>query len=129
MNSFYDSPSYRRAAAERQAERLAQQQQAEAQREADLRAAADASARHRAKLEAETVTRRQEAEDRLEHELSADRVRLERQWRVDHPDRSADDFDRVAWPLLRATLLQERQAATVAEALRRAAGDPAYGRL
>ena len=129
MVSYYDSVAHRRAVAEREADRVAQQQQAEEEREEGRREAEDATARHQAKLTAEKLGRQQLAEARLEDELSADRLRLERAWLVANPDMTPVDFDRRAWPHLRAGILEQRQAATVAEALRRAAGDPAYGRL
>jgi len=64
--------------AERQAERQVQQREEEERREHGRREAEDATARHRAGLEAERVARQQLAQDRLENELSADRLRLER---------------------------------------------------
>jgi len=129
MVSYYDSVAYRRAAAEREAERQDRQRQAEEEREQARRENEDARARYMAGLEAQKVTREQLAAQRLEDELSADRIRLERAWLVDHPEKSAADFRRVAWPLLKANLLDERRAAAVDELTNRMRADPMFRQL
>ena len=95
MSTYYDTPMYRRAAAERQAERLVQQREEEERREAARRANEDAGARYRAGLEAEKVARLQAGQQRLADELAPDRARLCRAWLADHPDKGpVDDLTR-----------------------------------
>lgn len=94
-------------------EEAARQEQAERDREnARVRAA------YRAGLEAKKAAKQAERDAELEAELTPERARLERQWRADHPDQDGRDFQRKAWPALRANLIEARETAQ-REALRR----------
>ncbi len=80
-------------------------EQARAERE--NAAAKDAWA---AKLEAQREEQRQRDTAQLEARLAPIKTRLQRQWLADHIDQTPDDFNRHAWPRLRANAVEELKA-------------------
>lgn len=72
-------------------------------------------AAQRAQQQAQAATTTQALETRL----APHKERLQRQWMADHPGHGADEFTRLAWPLLRENLLAEEaqalHAATLAD--------------
>jgi len=86
----------------------ADQAAAKAEQEEMQRANAEARARYLAGLEAKKLEEKQRAEAAIEAELAPQKERAKRQWLYDHPDKEAKDFERNAWPLLKANLLEEQ---------------------
>ena len=116
MSYFRNDPTLARALDQQRQERAARE--AEERRQQQEREADNARARaaRQARLDAEEREQQQCAEAELEASLAADKTRLQRQWLVDHPDRTATDFDRLAWPLLKVSLLEQRQQTTIEQA-------------
>lgn len=90
---------------EQEAERLAEDE-ARKERNAATRA------NYLAGLAAKRAEQAHQQQAAIDAELEPQRVRLERQWLADHPEKSATDFQRHAWPHLKANLTeQSKQAA------------------
>ncbi len=83
---------------------------AERQRQADT---AENERLGAARLAALAAERAAANEKHLEEVLASQRATAERRWLAGHPDRTAADFARCAWPQLRLNLLEEREAATL----------------
>jgi len=90
--------------------READEAAAEAQRQADAQENERLGAARLAALAAERAAAN---EKHLEEVLASQRATAERRWLAGHPDRTAADFARCAWPQLRLNLLEEREAATL----------------
>ena len=90
-------------------------EQAEAQRQRDeMKAANDAArAEYLAGLEAKRVAERVTHEDRIVATFETQKQHAKRQWLFDHPDKTADDFERHAWPLLRENWLLDADPSLV----------------
>jgi hypothetical protein len=70
--------------------------------------AAKTKQKHLAALEGDRKASETDSERRLETELEPEKRRLQNQWLADHPGKTVDDFNKEAWHLLRANLLEER---------------------
>ena len=90
--------------------READEAAAEAQRQADAAENQRLRNNYLAGLAAKRAADTAENEARLEAALAPERIRLERQWLADHPDRTRADFLARAWPQLRQNLGDERAA-------------------
>ncbi len=97
---------------------------AERQRQAD---AAENERLRSARMAALDRERTAANERHLEEVLASQRATLERRWLAGHPDRTAADFARSAWPQLRTNLLEEREAQTLEAAKAALARTGRYG--
>jgi regulator of protease activity HflC (stomatin/prohibitin superfamily) len=100
--------------------KLDQRLQAERQEKAarQTQEARDTEARHArgkayfqeqsAKAKADALAKTEAA---LNASLAADKVAAKHTWLADHPGHSAEEFERIAWPHLKANILTAREAA------------------
>jgi len=100
-----------RYTAEFKEQREAREAQAEVEAGEAARLNREARARYEASLEAERAAKNAEADARLEEALAPERDRLKRGWLAAHPGKTARDFTECAWPLLRANLVEQLEAA------------------
>ena len=87
-------------------EMIRREAQEQAARDADN---AETRRKYRAGLEAEKAEEAKLADLALDIELEPRKEVLLRQWLADHPGKTSTDFDRSAWPHLRANLIVERR--------------------
>lgn len=78
-------------------------------------------------LEAERQAKRDEAEARLDAQLAPTKERARNQWLYDHPDKTADDFEAHAWPLLRKNLVEDQRESIKNKYLDQARAAGRYG--
>jgi hypothetical protein len=60
-------------------------------------------------LEAQRAEERRASAEAWEEAHAAERNRLQREWLVAHPDRSAEDFITRAWPKLKENILERER--------------------
>ena len=78
--------------------------------EADMKRKNDeARAAYKAQLQAEKDRRAAAQESEIDRQLAPVKEREKRRWLAEHPGHSAEDFERRAWPKLRANLVEDRQ--------------------
>lgn len=65
----------------------------------------------RANIDEDGVHADRDAQD--EAALAATKGRLQQRWLIDHPDKTSEDFDTIAWPGLREKLLNEGREAVL----------------
>ena len=87
-----------------------EQRRQQAERDRENQAARD---RWQAKLAADREAEQQRAAAAFEASLAPTKEQLKREWLANHPDRTPADFDRHAWPQLRANLLADQRQATI----------------
>ena len=63
-----------------------------------------------AKQKAEADRRQEAATDAA---LAPAKERARRDWLLSHPGKDAADFEKVAWPLIRANLIEDQRAAVI----------------
>jgi phage/plasmid-associated DNA primase len=95
----YSDDFQRRFEAEQDARR--QEQEERTARNARLQA------EHRQRLEDARVAERVTHEERIVATFETQKQHAKRQWLYDHPDKTADNFEHHAWPLLRENWLLE----------------------
>jgi hypothetical protein len=91
---------------------------AEVQRQEAERAQAQTEARERikARAAAKRLASATQAEIAREQLLQPEKIRLQREWLANHPDKNEDDFTRYAWPQLRANVESAQEARTLEQA-------------
>jgi hypothetical protein len=96
-------------------------EQARLEAEAEEAAAQNAAIRQRIEQEVEAARQAKlaEAEAEFDQQVEAEKIQLRRQWLADHPDQRAEDFEKRAWPHLRANL-KERACEAALEANKQA---------
>jgi len=102
---------YRKAAAERAAQRAVEEEQAARERQQSQAYNASLKQQREERLEKERAEQRERA---IEARLADVKMRLMHEWLADHPDQVAADFEKKAWPHLRANLVDELRQADIA---------------
>jgi len=69
----------------------------------------EARARYNTKLEAERAAKKADADAQIEAALAPEKRRLQNEWMVNHPDKTAEDFNKSAWIHLRENLIEQRK--------------------
>ncbi len=77
--------------------------------------------KHLAGLDEEKAERQREHDAEIDRELEPQKQRLMREWLVNHPNETADDFGKKAWIHLRQNLIEERNADSFDAEVRRQA--------
>ncbi len=90
---------------EREAEEAERRRQLEEQQRENARI----RERYLKGLDDERAAKRAEHDAEIEASLAADKARAMRSWLAANPGRTEADFERLAWPHLKANLLEERQ--------------------
>jgi membrane protein involved in colicin uptake len=111
-------------------QRLQAERQEKAEREAlEAKQTAERHARGKAYFQEQSAKAKADAlaktEAALNASLAVDKVAAKHTWLADHPGHSAEDFERKAWPHLKANILDAREsaAAEVVTQELRAGGD------
>jgi hypothetical protein len=105
----WDTPEYRRAVAQREADERAREQQEAAEQRERARLNAEARDRWQAKLAADKAAKQAEWDAQLDAELAPTKGQEQRRWLADHPDKSAADFERTWREHLRPYHLEQRR--------------------
>ncbi len=71
---------------------------------------AETRRKYLAGLEAAKAEKQAERDAEIDQSLEAKKQQLMRQWLVDHPDKTAADFDKLAWTYLRQNLVEQGEA-------------------
>lgn len=103
------TPGYSREFAQ---QRTAEEAERRRQLEEQQRENARIRERYLKGLEDERAAKRAEHEAELEASLAGDKLRAMRAWLAANPGRTEADFERLAWPHLKANLLEELRAKT-----------------
>ncbi len=69
-----------------------------------------ARASHLNNLETQRKAKQAEADAQIDLELEPEKRRLQNEWLANHPGQTAADFERSAWGLLKANLIEQRNA-------------------
>ncbi|HEY8743615.1 MAG TPA: hypothetical protein VIU62_10965 [Chloroflexota bacterium] len=112
-------------------EQLRTEAEAEAARLEAERQQSQADARERtlARAAAKRLAEATRAEVARENLLSPEKIRRQREWLANHPDKSVQDFERYAWPQLRANLEAQTEATTIADRKAELVASGRYTRL
>jgi hypothetical protein len=106
----YYSYATRQAIARQRAEREAWAEQQREEQEARVRENAATRQRYLAGLEARRAEVAGRREDEIDAALAPAKERALREFLIAHPGRDAAEFEAVAWPLVRANLLEDELA-------------------
>jgi septum formation inhibitor MinC len=71
---------------------------------------AEAGRKYRATLEAAKAEKQREYDAEIDRELEPQKQRLMREWLANNPNFTATDFEKKAWHLLKANLIEQRTA-------------------
>jgi len=73
---------------------------------------AEAGRSHRASLEAARAAKLREYDAEIDREFEPQKLMMRREWLANNPNRTSEDFDRLAWEHLRGNLIEQRNADT-----------------
>ena len=114
MSNWQTQQAISRANARLRSEREEREAQEAREREARKAENDRLRAEYLAGLEAERAERRRRDEEALDAELEPVKQRMKREWLANHPAATETDFERKAWPHLRANLLEDRREQLIA---------------
>ena len=114
--AYWDTPAYRRAVAQREADERERQAAAAAEKREAERLNREAGERWQAKLKAERDAKQAEWEAALDAELEPTKTQERRRWLADHPDKTAADIERTWTTHLRPYHVEQRRERQIEQA-------------